>query len=244
MVPSRRRRGTLSTISTAAGVAGRSAAACHTVTAVVATVSRPGGCCLCSVRAMLKASLIRLRGIVHAGRHCPLEAVASLCAQRCRRCSLILTACQCGAVWLADQVASGATVEGTCGYGDMSQTLFPRMNVGAVSLVHPGAECGSCIQVRCLQVRRSHMSAQSLCFFSRCMHNPASLETVLQQAVCRRAGGLMMASVRPNRRTAQRRGHSSCKWWAAAARAAAPTSCSYPLTRTLPASRRPRCRKC
>jgi hypothetical protein len=50
------------------------------------------------------------------------------------------------------QAASGPAVEGVCGYGDVSQTLFPRMNVASVSAVNPGRVCGSCIQIRCLQV--------------------------------------------------------------------------------------------
>ena len=49
------------------------------------------------------------------------------------------------------QVASGPALKGVCGYGDMSQTLFPRMNVASVSAVNPGRICGSCIQIRCSQ---------------------------------------------------------------------------------------------
>lgn len=62
-------------------------------------------------------------------------------------------------VFCLSQVASGAAVQGVCGYGDTSQTLFPRMNVASVSAANPGRICGTCIQVRCLQVMAARRPA-------------------------------------------------------------------------------------
>jgi hypothetical protein len=62
-------------------------------------------------------------------------------------------------VFCLSQVASGAAVEGVCGYGDTSQTLFPRLNVASVSAANPGRICGTCIQVRCLQVMPAELLA-------------------------------------------------------------------------------------
>ena len=61
------------------------------------------------------------------------------------------------------QVVSGPAVEGVCGYGDTSQTLFPRMNVASVSAANPGRICGTCIQVRCLQVMPANQAPCSCC---------------------------------------------------------------------------------